>query len=342
MVGCGVNLVKRKVFFTLNGKVVAEIFKAPLGEDLYPTLCLFFPGDKVSVNFGKGKFMFEYESCYEEIKLRLVEEISKVEINASEMYNVITNYLCFQGFSRTFNALEKKNKYFEDSDLTSDGNRQKKASGDVGRGSLGGSISSRSASRKFSGCNHEEFMVTRDGGRFDLGMVSEKSSRRGKGNLVIEIDDGHEQLAKGDAKLRCGSYDPPGKKKHNDGKVSEGKSVGRGETGPEKISFMWKLPERNDIRELIVNGEIQKATKLIETHFRNAFKKSKYLILALKVQTFFEVARKDDLKGLKFLRSKLKKYFEDQILLLSDGQTTVPKEFTVKVIFWQLNFFLRS
>jgi hypothetical protein len=299
----------------LNGKVVAEVFKGTLAEDLYPTLCLFFPGDKVSVNFGKGEFMFGYRECYDEIKYKLVEEISKIEIDGSEMYNVITNYLCFQGFSRTFNALEKKNKYFEDSDLTSEGNRQKKLSGEIGRGSLGGSFSSRSASRKFSGGNHEEFMVTRDGSRFDFGMVGEKSPRRGKGNLVIEIDDGQlGNLGKGDAKPRLGSYDSAGKKKFHDGKVSEGKSVGRGETGPEKISFMWKLPERNNIRELIVNGEIQKATKLIENHFRNAFKKSKYLILALKVQTFFEVARKDDLKGLKFLRSKLKKYFEDQIL----------------------------
>lgn len=113
------------------------------------------------------------------------------------------------------------------------------------------------------------------------------------------------------------------------GKISEDK-IKSCEIGPEKISFMWKLKERNNVRQLIVNGEIQKATKMIETSFRNSCKKSKYLVLALKVQAFFEIVKKDDLRGLKFLRTKLKKYFDDKILLLSDEINSVPKEFSVK------------
>lgn len=101
-----------RVFFTLNGEIVSEVKKAKFNEDLFPTVCLFFPGDKIELNFGKKEFAFDYFSYYEKIKGDLIRDVSSVEVNSMEIYNVIIKFLCYQGFDKTYNALEKKNEYF--------------------------------------------------------------------------------------------------------------------------------------------------------------------------------------------------------------------------------------
>lgn len=79
-----------------------------------------------------------------------------------------------------------------------------------------------------------------------------------------------------------------------------------------------------------MNGDVQKATNLIEKNFKES-KKNSLMILTLKVQQFFEIVSKDDMKGLKFLRQKLRLNYEDQILLLDINSKTNTKSIYFKV-----------
>jgi len=79
-----------------------------------------------------------------------------------------------------------------------------------------------------------------------------------------------------------------------------------------------------------MNGDVQKATNLIKKNFKES-KKNSLMILTLKVQQFFEIVSKDDMKGLKFLRQKLRLNYEDQILLLDINSKTNTKSIYFKV-----------
>ena len=73
-----------------------------------------------------------------------------------------------------------------------------------------------------------------------------------------------------------------------------------------------------------MNGDVQKATNLIERNFKES-KKHNLMILTLKVQQFFEIVSKDDMKGLKFLRQKLRLNYEDKVLLLDINSKSYTK-----------------
>lgn len=64
-----------------------------------------------------------------------------------------------------------------------------------------------------------------------------------------------------------------------------------------------------------MKGDIQNATSFIEKNFKEC-KKNNVMILTLKVQQFFEIVSKNDMKGLKFLRQKLRQNYDDKVLLL--------------------------
>jgi len=65
------------------------------------------------VNFGSSDFKFNYAKFYNKIKNDFLESIAEIDISKTDIYNIIINYLCYQGFNKTFNALEKKNKIFK-------------------------------------------------------------------------------------------------------------------------------------------------------------------------------------------------------------------------------------
>ena len=95
-------------------------------------------------------------------------------------------------------------------------------------------------------------------------------------------------------------------------------------TPSDKFDLSYKQKERSGVREAQMNGDVQKATNLIERNFKES-KKHNLMILTLKVQQFFEIVSKDDMKGLKFLRQKLRLNYEDKVLLLDINSKSFTK-----------------
>ena len=70
MVGCGLLLSRREIFFTLNGRNLGPAFTQvphPLeaARELYPTLGLHSPDETVVVNLGGSAFRFYVQAMIE-------------------------------------------------------------------------------------------------------------------------------------------------------------------------------------------------------------------------------------------------------------------------------------
>lgn len=60
VVGCGIDYANQTAFFTKNGLFLGVAFKqVDLSEPIYPCVGLRTPGEKVSVNFGQERFVFD-------------------------------------------------------------------------------------------------------------------------------------------------------------------------------------------------------------------------------------------------------------------------------------------
>ncbi|KAJ2821349.1 hypothetical protein IWW50_004673 [Coemansia erecta] len=76
-VGCGVDFMKRRIFFTRNGVFLGYAFQAiETDKDLYPCVGMRTPGEHVMANFGRKPFTFDisgYVAAAREDALKMVK-----------------------------------------------------------------------------------------------------------------------------------------------------------------------------------------------------------------------------------------------------------------------------
>lgn len=63
-VGAGINYAAHEIFFTQNGNVLPGVTFKDVKSMFYPTIGLGSPKEKVEVNFGQSKFVFDLESMF--------------------------------------------------------------------------------------------------------------------------------------------------------------------------------------------------------------------------------------------------------------------------------------
>lgn len=108
VIGAGIHLGNRQIFFTKNGKFLGIAFEDIQGE-LYPTIGLHSKAESVEVNFGQKPFVYDIQGMLQEEKNRLQNEIRGSFIAPIIVDDVVRQYLYHYGYSSTLNAFEEFN-----------------------------------------------------------------------------------------------------------------------------------------------------------------------------------------------------------------------------------------
>ncbi|CAG0883714.1 unnamed protein product [Darwinula stevensoni] len=130
VIGCGVNLIDRTCFYTVNGHNLGVAFTG-LPPDLYPTVGLQTPGEVVDANFGQVPFVFDIEDMMKEARSRVHSTIMNYPIRDCKgqwemtLHRMVITYLIHHGYVSTAEAFARgTNQPFEE-ELASIKNRQK-------------------------------------------------------------------------------------------------------------------------------------------------------------------------------------------------------------------------
>lgn len=324
VVGCGIEFPTKRVFFTLNGQIICEVPNAPLDNDLYATLCVFSPGDRVYVNFGQVPYVFDYNAHYYNVRTKLIKQIANTKINTKEIYEIVKSYLCFQGFTRTFVA-------FENNKVDAD-RQHKRTNTFVSKIPPLPSISKNAEIQSEVSISVQ--LEDEPDNNLNVAAIENEKNRRIARNFVEEIvERSGIVIVEPEMILETASVLPVPTINTNNRKTSNQISDDQDKNSLE-IDVMYKMEERAKVREAIIDGDIIGARKLIHLYFTKT-KSCKQMNLVLKVQYFLETFAKKELKAQKFLKNKLKKNFNDKICLVEDTSTLAYKEISVKVTIYR-------
>eukprot|EP00210_Caulerpa_lentillifera_P006272 g5991.t1 len=108
VIGAGIHLENRQMFFTKNGTLLGIAFNNVEGE-LYPTIGLHSKSESVEVNFGQKPFVFDIQGMLQEEKSRLQNEIRGSVIAPTTVDDIVRRYLYHYGYSSTLNAFDEFN-----------------------------------------------------------------------------------------------------------------------------------------------------------------------------------------------------------------------------------------
>ncbi|KAF1769693.1 hypothetical protein GCK72_001510 [Caenorhabditis remanei] len=112
VIGCGIDTTLNMVFFTKNGKHLGVALECKPGEleDLYPTVGLKTPGERLVANFGQTEFMFDFDG-YRDIlnnkKIRMLEDVKVPPNFGNHMDRVVASFLAHTGATETLKSFSK-------------------------------------------------------------------------------------------------------------------------------------------------------------------------------------------------------------------------------------------
>ncbi|KAJ2381273.1 hypothetical protein H4S02_006282 [Coemansia sp. RSA 2611] len=82
-VGCGIDFMKRRIFFTNNGVFLGHAFETiNTDKDLYPCVGMRTPGEYVVANFGRRPFAFDIASYVKAARDEALKQVQKASLRA--------------------------------------------------------------------------------------------------------------------------------------------------------------------------------------------------------------------------------------------------------------------
>ncbi|XP_050521165.1 ran-binding protein 9 isoform X1 [Daktulosphaira vitifoliae] len=130
VIGCGVDLVHNKCFYTKNGTHLGTAF-TDLPPNLFPTVGLQTPGEVVDANFGQWPFVFKIEEMMKELRNQTQTTIQSYPFSypysqcQTNFHKMVSTYLVHQGFCATAEAFISQTDQSFEEEITSIKNRQK-------------------------------------------------------------------------------------------------------------------------------------------------------------------------------------------------------------------------
>ena len=113
IIGCGVDLENKSIFFTKNGKFLDYAFKEinfEFGKGyLYPSVCLHSLRSEIAINFGKDNFKFDIKKYYENNLGKKYNELQKINPKFDDMDSLVKEYLFHEGYLKTLKSMVSNN-----------------------------------------------------------------------------------------------------------------------------------------------------------------------------------------------------------------------------------------
>ncbi|GAV04515.1 hypothetical protein RvY_14784 [Ramazzottius varieornatus] len=112
IVGCGVDMVHNRCFYTLNGRDLGIAF-TDLPPNLYPCVGLQSAGETVETNFGQNPFVFDVDMARKELMIesRLIIARFSPKLSRGEweqtLQRVVLDYLVHNGYHASAEAFSK-------------------------------------------------------------------------------------------------------------------------------------------------------------------------------------------------------------------------------------------
>ncbi|KAE9420732.1 hypothetical protein Angca_008070 [Angiostrongylus cantonensis] len=105
VIGCGINLVNKTIFFTKNG-VHLGVASRDLEhiDDLYPTVGLQTTGEVVDANFGQRPFRFDIRPEMETARAKVTNEILSIQLPPEKtdwMNRLVSSWMACEGYSKS-------------------------------------------------------------------------------------------------------------------------------------------------------------------------------------------------------------------------------------------------
>lgn len=105
VVGCGISFHNNTVFYTKNGRSLGTAFSGVRGE-LYPTVSLHSPGERVRVNLGADEFQYDIEGYRADERAKRELEIHSTKISTACLAPLVRSYLHHASYMRTLEAFD--------------------------------------------------------------------------------------------------------------------------------------------------------------------------------------------------------------------------------------------
>ena len=108
VVGIGVNLFKKELFFTLNGAFINKIVQLSNLNSYYPTVSFNSMFAKMRLNFGTEPFYFNFEMYVQSELAGLIQEVDAEKVDVQDARLMVQQYMLQNGLSKSYLAVSEK------------------------------------------------------------------------------------------------------------------------------------------------------------------------------------------------------------------------------------------